>query len=976
MKLIFVFSYLNDLTGTCIRVFDAVVEEKKSSIPVEVFLSVCHTTCTMVLGLVDFDACEGMVGATVALALIGAHAFVVIIILLPLAVLYVFGLYICIGISLWRLIEGDYRKLRGVDNLKLALDVLYSLALAQGVLFFYWIILSFQVKGTLQLVAREQFNMKYRPAWYTRCCRAAAARIVAAARRAAEWCRCAAAVDTAAGVRQAGEVQLEEARQAEEGQLSEAGQAKEGRSSEASQAEEEQLAEERPYVRKYWVQTRERCSKEPSFAKGRDLVTFAVEQINSDDYLFGIEMLSELIQNDQTTSDVLVEKLLVTGSSSSSQVIQKLLHPLRPRSNIEPEMRVHAARVLAQVAGDICLEQFPQVIESVASLLPKPSQLPIIQIDQGSVRELPLQVLLILRGLAAKESNCRVINNTDGLVHKIMAFVSSDIIHCADHRDFDLFDIEMLVEKLLVTGLSSSSQVIQKLLHPLIPWSNPEMRVHVARVLAQVAGDICLEQFPQVIESVASLLPQPSELLITQVDFDQKLVRGLTLHGLLIIRGLAGKESNSRIINNTDGLLAKIMEFVSFDIVHRFRHDPWSMDIVRAAMQVMGCLASARGKNGLELRRQISANKKALACIMGVLDCDRCRSKELHMTSMGVLIPLLMDASLSISGDIKLFDIFFQYHHVSGNKMSVRAIQMLPFGRGTDPLHFWSAQFNVVESLLQLILQGDPWMIGRINAAKVLEQLSIHFTEYDEGLKKQLTQAMPKVLKVFQSVGEERGKNLLEQIRSLLAHPVCGREEHEEETVYFTSWRSSAGDIFGTSYNLHAEFYSALLSFVMEVCDRFISEDKDLAGLFAATVPESGPSWFPRMLKELVDISSADYHEYDGLRILKLTSKMVIVMMKHEGSYSPEDMKSLMESLSEASKIMMRGRDFNGYMRMQLGCIIDPTNSSREFFVPEPWHTMVVESLYSLVRKAWTLVCEKMLPGYASESRRFFLEEA
>jgi hypothetical protein len=72
-----------------------------------------------------------------ALVLAVVQVFVLAVIVLPAIVLYLFGLYIPAGISLWRLIEHDFDSADGSANLKPELQVLYSLALAQGVLFGY-----------------------------------------------------------------------------------------------------------------------------------------------------------------------------------------------------------------------------------------------------------------------------------------------------------------------------------------------------------------------------------------------------------------------------------------------------------------------------------------------------------------------------------------------------------------------------------------------------------------------------------------------------------------------------------------------------------------------------------------------------------------------------------------------------------------------------------------------------------------------
>ncbi|RLN30009.1 hypothetical protein C2845_PM05G01550 [Panicum miliaceum] len=72
----------------------------------------------------------------IAYILAGVQGLVLCIVLCPLGVLYMLGLYISAGVSLWRLVEHDFGNAGGA-NQKPALQVLYSLAVAQGVLFGY-----------------------------------------------------------------------------------------------------------------------------------------------------------------------------------------------------------------------------------------------------------------------------------------------------------------------------------------------------------------------------------------------------------------------------------------------------------------------------------------------------------------------------------------------------------------------------------------------------------------------------------------------------------------------------------------------------------------------------------------------------------------------------------------------------------------------------------------------------------------------
>ena len=71
----------------------------------------------------------------VAHVLLVVQVLVLGIVLCPLAVLYMLGLYLFAGISLWRLIQHDYGNPDGGANLKPALNVLYSLAMVQGVVY-------------------------------------------------------------------------------------------------------------------------------------------------------------------------------------------------------------------------------------------------------------------------------------------------------------------------------------------------------------------------------------------------------------------------------------------------------------------------------------------------------------------------------------------------------------------------------------------------------------------------------------------------------------------------------------------------------------------------------------------------------------------------------------------------------------------------------------------------------------------------
>jgi hypothetical protein len=306
----------------------------------------------------DEDEYEGLSIARLLLALVlwVVQFLVLAIILCPLAVLYLLGLYISTGISVWRLREHDHgNNTEGTANLKPALNVLYFIALAQGVVFIY--------KEMYDLVARDGFKEKM-------------------ARR---------------------------------------------------------YSLDKDLVSDYVDETVTGCTKDPSFAKGRHLITYAVDLlVESEDYISGVRILAN-------------SRL----GSLPSAVIQRLLETLQPGIPDIEEDRQHAASVLVQVADNIFLEQFPGGIQIISTLLEtfeeycwrcwpteerhyymmyKPEILvePRTRSDINRrhlqvYKRLVVQGLRILQKLAAHEDNCRVISHTgSALLSKIMAPLISE----------------------------------------------------------------------------------------------------------------------------------------------------------------------------------------------------------------------------------------------------------------------------------------------------------------------------------------------------------------------------------------------------------------------------------------------------------------------------------------------------------------------------------------------------------------------
>uniref|UniRef100_A0A0E0I3S2 Uncharacterized protein n=1 Tax=Oryza nivara TaxID=4536 RepID=A0A0E0I3S2_ORYNI len=312
----------------------------------------------------DDDDSDQYWRALVGILVLLLQALVIAIILLPLALLYLFGLLVSTGLSMWRLIERDYGGEDGGANLTPALNVLYSLALFQGVLFCYQSASYFAGKRLARVVADDYGFDK---------------------------------------------------------------EDEEGRES----------------VRDYMRKTKIGCEKDPSFVKERNLVTFAVELMKSEsssaDYVSGARILDKILAQEELQGQhALIRKLV--GSASASQVLERLLQSLRSTSPLDRDVRVLAARIVAQLAGEISLASFPQGLRCISSLLDTTTTTTTTKQQDGDsapsghYKELMVLGRDILHKLAAAdEHNCSAIGSNQGLVSKAMVPVTADLLHNIGH---------------------------------------------------------------------------------------------------------------------------------------------------------------------------------------------------------------------------------------------------------------------------------------------------------------------------------------------------------------------------------------------------------------------------------------------------------------------------------------------------------------------------------------------------------------
>ncbi|EEE53392.1 hypothetical protein OsJ_36439 [Oryza sativa Japonica Group] len=432
--------------------------------------------------------------------------------------------------------------------------------------------------------------------------------------------------------------------------------------------------------------------------------------------------------------------------------------------------------------------------------------------------------------------------------------------------------------KLLVIS-ASSSQVLDKLLQTMDCNARPknaEARELAARIVAHLAGNLHLEQFPGGIQFIASLLDGPVEeeeeddddniYYRVLLDYNKELMR----QGLLILGKLAADANCRQAIVDTEGLLTKIMEPLRSGLLHLNGHnDTWS-DTVYASMEVMRRLVTAPGKTGEEVRRRISGDMEAMASMERILKCKEC--SDLLLQSLEIYTRL-HERTLSNKESWRsliniLVHTFTQFYvkddirGLAGEKLAA----LSSHGHGKENAKIiLQVKEEVIDDLTKMLANPNERNKFKIRAAQILEQLCIHLTDDDEYLqclKKALKIAMPTVLSIALGEGYP-SSNLLATVLSLCATMLRNFTNAEDFARLFDDEITSAGFSFPWRGITSAGFS------------------------------------FPRRLKHIVIRNS--YPSISCLKTLKLITEIFMLMVRHGSGYTKEETDSLMESLSEAA---------------------------------------------------------------------------
>ncbi|TVU49986.1 hypothetical protein EJB05_01335, partial [Eragrostis curvula] len=643
----------------------------------------------------------------------------------------------------------------------------------------------------------------------------------------------------------------------------------------------------------YLLETNTGCRGQPSFAGGRNLITYAVDQINSDSagrITSGVEILGTLLKLQQSRhhskekwrylligQHMLIKQLV--GPVSSGEVMRKLLQMLDSRSPYHREVRRHAARIVAHLADDIYLEQFPRGIQCVASLLDtfeeyrllEPYQrdwllntyekdwyrgvacLPELKDDveeePDGYKDLVLQALCILRKLAFVPDNFKVICNAKGLLPKIMAPVIRDILHTIDHKD------------------SWFSEVVEgslKVMCQLLDMSPP----------GEAERNLRLE----VPNNKNALITAAERILKCKICSDSVREQSVELLTRLHIDASWGMGTQKR------------QEFTKMMLDEFCKHCPLDSetDVTADEAPEKGILHFLQSHTSISYKYKLPDDTQEKAG----------RKVDIRNAAAGALMRL------------------------SSQDKSIAAIIL-------------KAKDNIVNDLIALLLSVKDKVYRRAAAAIILERLCIDYTTDDAYLKKlkeALTAALPKLLQqivYYYATPKEIQKNTEDG-------QVGSREEEIDEENQSGDSKSN-GHIKGPHMDVGKEkethsdrghikddgsfrrhFIPASLSLCVTVCNTCIRADrnrelprllKDVVDKINSTTENnhdtaknSRPLFFRVTKNRLPTADKKNSHPTaDDLRTLKLISRLIISIMKHQGRYDNEDLDKLMQALDKAS---------------------------------------------------------------------------
>ncbi|XBI05753.1 hypothetical protein VPH35_133875 [Triticum aestivum] len=483
-----------------------------------------------------------------------------------------------------------------------------------------------------------------------------------------------------------------------------------------------------------------------------------------------------------------------------------------------------------------------------------------------------------------------------------------------------------------------SSQKVQKLMDTL-RWSSGihiEIKELTARILAHLACDVDLTQFPGVIRCVSSLLGTTTQLpywsnqqgssntvkenwvsnkqkmkrkniLVQQGAADSKGDRwnGLILQGLAILERLASDQQNCKDICGTPDLVTKIMSPIYSDtLIQDINIIPWQ-DVLNGALRVVyRLIRSPECTGGRRLAHEISCSEQAVSNLEGILDQGNTASQQLQMRAMEILTELVLDSSAKLTMETKenLINKQLQSFHDEGTEQDLKVtagktLLALLSKTGTISVVCIMSEYNHIVDQVTEILDAKNKVIHRTIAAEILENLcTLHMMDKNHVkntlLPKVLTEVLTSKNKTPSEAPERQVSRALEDVEE---NPQ--QDDEENQRIEYNGEINSSKQ--NETQTATMELKEALLSLTTVLLDKLIISAEEFDDVAQKVAPGEGE--FVAKLKTIVE----EYCEAtaNSLRIVKLCGQIAVTMMRRSQYNTQFKDQKFVETLSKVSSV-------------------------------------------------------------------------
>lgn len=344
-------------------------------------------------------------------------------------------------------------------------------------------------------------------------------------------------------------------------------------------------------VKMYRLETRRKFIKDGVVPDDWNLIAYGVEFLQSasgDDHLRGVRVLDHLYGKDPS---VVIQKLLYSRLS-----IMNLIGMIGLRGTDNTEKRERAARILAHVASDLSVTQYPGTLQCICSLLDKKDQNG--SLEASSQHQHDAVTLMVIE----------------------------------DQTDGDHVQVSSSPDGLAKRKRSSSSRLIEAGIEGFRRGWESSRKAREERRRSSYASRKAREEKKR-------------------FTYASRGAKELISQGLLILERLTQDEENCTEITRHQRLISKITSPLrSHDFLSNVMDDDSMVEMLRKSLTVVSRLLTSPGDGATRLHKELASNTEVVSNLMAVLETDSAGARKLNGQALDILTELVLDDSFTKLG--------------------------------------------------------------------------------------------------------------------------------------------------------------------------------------------------------------------------------------------------------------------------------------------------------------------------------------